>query len=198
MKHIRGFLLIVGLAIAAVTITLIVKETTRKGVVPMEPNQENSAMSLTSPAFTENGQIPIKYTCKGENISPPLAIGNVPPGTQSVALIMHDPDAPTGDWVHWTLWNIPAESRDIAERTVPAGAVQGTTSFNTIGYGGPCPPQGIHRYVFDIYALNTKLDLPASTTRDQLLKAMEGHTAGQATLTGKFAAEAAARTEPNR
>jgi Raf kinase inhibitor-like YbhB/YbcL family protein len=155
----------------------------------MEPNQENSAINITSSAFSENGPIPVKYTCKGDNISPPLTIDNLPPGTQSVALIMHDPDAPAGDWVHWILWNIPPETHEITEHSVPVGAVEGMTSFDKPGYGGPCPPSGTHRYIFDVYALNTKLDLPVSTTRDQLLKAIEGHTAGQATLTGKFSAE---------
>ncbi len=148
-------------------------------------------IKITSSAFAEGGMIPPKYTCDGKNISPPLEWGAVPDGTKSIALISDDPDAPMGTWVHWVLFNLPAETRKLEEnipsdKTLPNGARQGTTDFKRIGYGGPCPPSGTHRYFFKIYALDTKLDLAAGATKNDLLKAMEGHIIGQGQLMGKY------------
>ncbi|MFQ5882748.1 MAG: YbhB/YbcL family Raf kinase inhibitor-like protein [Candidatus Methylomirabilales bacterium] len=114
-----------------------------------------------------------------------------PAGTQSFALIADDPDAPMGTWVHWVIWNIPASVLNLAENltktaSLPNGARQGTTDFRRIGYGGPCPPSGTHRYFFKLYALDTTLNLPASTTKHDLKKAMEGHILAQAELMGKY------------
>ncbi len=148
-------------------------------------------MKITSSAFAEGGMIPSKYTCDGQDISPPLGWDAVPDGTKSIALISDDPDAPVGTWVHWVLFNLPADTRKLeenipADKTLPNGARQGTTDFGRVGYGGPCPPSGTHRYFFKIYALDTKLDLAAGAKKGELLKAMEGHVLGQGQLIGKY------------
>lgn len=133
-------------------------------------------MKLTSPAFQNNAVIPARYTCDGENVNPPLTISEVPAGTQSLALIVHDPDAPRGNWTHWLLWNIDPATTSIAENSVPAGAVQGVTDFGSAAWGGPCPPSGTHRYIFTLYALDAKLDLSA----------MQGHILEEAELVGNY------------
>jgi Raf kinase inhibitor-like YbhB/YbcL family protein len=150
----------------------------------MEPTN----FQLTSPAFEDDQVIPEKYTCKGEDISPPLAISGTPDAAQSLALIMHDPDAPNGDFLHWTIWNIDPETVTIAENTVPNGALQGKTGFGHAHYGGPCPPSGTHRYIFNLYALSEKLDLAVGSSREDLEEAMEGLIIAQAKLTGNFSA----------
>jgi len=147
---------------------------------------------LTSTAFTGGGTIPRKHTCDGSDVSPPLAWDNVPGGTKSFALICDDPDAPMGTWVHWVLFNLPADTRSLAEavppdKELPNGARQGTNDFRKIGYGGPCPPPGKpHRYFFKLYALDTVLDLPAGSTKAQVVKAMEGHVLAEGQLMGKY------------
>ena len=148
-------------------------------------------MQITSQAFEAGGMIPAKYTCDGPDLSPPLRWADPPAGTQSYALIADDPDAPVGTWVHWVLWNIPAEASGLEENlsksaSLPNGAKQGTTDFRRIGYGGPCPPSGTHRYFFKLYALDTMLELPSSTTKRDLEGAMQGHILGQAELVGKY------------
>ena len=148
-------------------------------------------MELKSAAFQPGGMIPAKYTCDGEDISPPLNWSDPPAGTKSFALISDDPDAPVGTWVHWVIWNIPAATRALEENlpkmaSLPNGAKQGTTDFRRIGYGGPCPPSGTHRYFFKLYALDTTLNLPASTTKKDLEKAMGGHILAQTELMGKY------------
>jgi hypothetical protein len=135
--------------------------------------------------------IPSKYTCDGDDVSPPLQWDAVPEGTKSVALISDDPDAPMGTWVHWVLFNWPADSREITEnvppgKTLPNGAKQGITDFRRIGYGGPCPPSDTHRYFFKVYALDKMLDLDAGADKPALLKAMEGHILGQGQLMGRY------------
>lgn len=145
--------------------------------------------SLTSPFFKEGDPIPARFTCKGKNINPELLIAGIPEDAKTLALIMHDPDAPSGDFKHWVMWNIPANADTIAENSVPLGASEGTTSFDATKYGGPCPPSGTHHYIFELYALDTSLDLPAVTTADDLRKAMEGHILGETKLTGTFSAD---------
>jgi Raf kinase inhibitor-like YbhB/YbcL family protein len=145
-------------------------------------------MQLTSSIFTHQTSIPADYTCKGRNVSPPLRIEDTPPGTHSLVLIMHDPDAPGGDFTHWTLWNIPPTVADIPDGTAPAGSAQGVTSFGITGYGGPCPPSGTHRYMFDLYALDVSLNLPEGTQRQEVEAAMQNHIIGQTRLTGLVAA----------
>lgn len=131
-------------------------------------------MQLTSPAFPGGESIPAKYTCEGDNVSPPLNVSGVPDGAQSLALIMDDPDAPSGTWIHWTVWNIPPETKTMSEGRAPAGAVEGATDREA-EYHGPCPPSGSHRYFFRLYALDTKISLWPEATRGELGRAMEGH-----------------------
>jgi hypothetical protein len=146
---------------------------------------------ITSAAFAPQASIPVKYTCDGQDISPPLSWSDPPPGTESFALICDDPDAPVGTWVHWVLFNIPADKRSLPE-SVPAraqlsdGSLHGRNSWRRRDYGGPCPPSGTHRYVFKLYALDARLSLKAGATKKQLLKAMEGHILAQAELIGTY------------
>jgi hypothetical protein len=145
-----------------------------------------STLRITSPSFGNNANIPSKYTCDGEDVNPALAIENVPTGAGSLALIVDDPDAPAGTWVHWVLWNIPAGTREIKEHSVPAGASQGLTDFRKRAYGGPCPPSGTHRYFFKLYALDAVLSLGPDTTKAALERAMKGHIVAQAETVGLY------------
>jgi Raf kinase inhibitor-like YbhB/YbcL family protein len=149
------------------------------------------AITITSSAFKEGGMIPAKYTCDGQNISPPLKWQQVPQDVKSFALISDDPDAPIGIWIHWVLWNIPAEANGLPEnipptKELPDGSKQGITSTRTNGYHGPCPPSGTHRYYFKIYALDTMLDLPQTSAKQDLLEAMKGHILAEGSLMGKY------------
>jgi len=143
-------------------------------------------MRIESSAFENGGVIPSKYTCDGENISPSLQFFDVPENTKSLMLICDDPDSPTGTWNHWSIWNIDPTISEIGERGVPEGAMQGITSFGGIGYGGPCPHGGMHRYFFRLYALDTVLDLPKGSAKNELLSAMEGHVIENAELMGVY------------
>jgi hypothetical protein len=145
-------------------------------------------VQLTSSIFTHQTSIPADYTCKGRNVSPSLRIEDTPPGTQSLVLIMHDPDAPDGDFTHWMVWNIPPVTAEVPESTAPAGAVEGATSFGTTSYGGPCPPSGTHRYIFDLYALDITLSLPEGAQRHELEAAMQSHIVDQTQLVGLVSA----------
>lgn len=142
-------------------------------------------MRISSPAFENNGFIPSKYTCDGENISPPLIISNVPEETKSLALIMDDPDAPLTTFVHWLVWNIPPNITEIPEGE-KLSYPQGKNSFGRQGYGGPCPPFGTHRYFFKLYALDTVLKLEEGAKKKQLLNAMSGHILEDAELLGRY------------
>ena len=134
-----------------------------------------SEISISSVAFRGGEKIPEKFTCKGENVNPPLQFPGVPGEARSLVLIVEDPDAPSGLFTHWLVWNIDPTARQISEKSSPAGAVQGTNDFGKIGYGGPCPPSGTHRYFFRIFALDQKLDLKSGAKRKELDKAMAGH-----------------------
>jgi hypothetical protein len=152
---------------------------------------EKMGIKVTSSAFAEGGMIPAKYTCEGSEISPPLQWEGVPEETKSIALISDDPDARKETWVHWVLFNLPAETIKLDEdipldKTLANGAIQGINDSGGIGYGSPCPPTGTHRYYFKIYALDTKLDLASGITKIDLLKAMEGHILAQGQLMGKY------------
>ncbi|SPD73615.1 conserved hypothetical protein [uncultured Desulfobacterium sp.] len=152
---------------------------------------EETVLKLTSPAFENGGMIPPKYTCDGEDVSPPLEWGVAPEGAKSFALVCDDPDAPMGTWVHWVIYNIPQKTKslmeDIAREAQPAaGGMQGTNDFHKIGYGGPCPPGGTHRYYFRLYALDFMPDMAPGVTKRQLLKEIEGHIVGQTELMGKY------------
>lgn len=144
-------------------------------------------MKLTSPAFSHNGAIPSQYTCDGAGVSPALQWSDEPEGTKSFAIIVDDPDAPTKTWVHWVVFNIPNTVRSLAEGVSTADFTSGATDFNgKQTWGGPCPPSGTHHYQFTLYALDTNLDLPAGATKEQLIKAMQGHIIEQATLVGTY------------
>jgi Raf kinase inhibitor-like YbhB/YbcL family protein len=143
-------------------------------------------MKIESSAFQPNQRIPSKYTCDGENINPQLLFSDVPKEAKSLVLIMDDPDAPMGNWTHWTLWNISPQTKEIPENFVPAEAVEGKTSFGRPGYGGPCPPSGTHRYFFKLYALDKILDLPFGAERKDLERAMEGHILEKTELIGLY------------
>jgi Raf kinase inhibitor-like YbhB/YbcL family protein len=150
------------------------------------------ALTVSSSTFKEGDRIPAKYTCQGQDVSPPLAWGEPPAGTQSFALIVDDPDAPGGVFTHWVLFNIPPDSRNLPEAVptqaeLASGALQGKTDFGRTGYGGPCPPPGHpHRYQFTLYALDQPLGLEGGTSKKQLLSAMEGHILAQGQLTGTY------------
>jgi Raf kinase inhibitor-like YbhB/YbcL family protein len=152
------------------------------------------AFELTSSAFAQGETIPVRYACDGDDVSPPLDWGDPPEGTQSFALVNDDPDAPAGIWDHWILFNLPGEARSLPEGVpleaeLPDGSRQGQNSWRRLGYGGPCPPSGTHRYFFKLYALGTTLDLASSANKKQLLQAMEGHILGQAELMGVYSRE---------
>jgi Raf kinase inhibitor-like YbhB/YbcL family protein len=142
--------------------------------------------TLTSSAFAPGGMIPPRYTCDGENLSPPLSWSSPPIGTDSLALIMDDPDAPVGTFTHWLAWGIAPEARGLAEGQ--AGPVEGRNDFGLTGYAGPCPPpgHGRHRYVFRLYALESKLGLPAGASRQKLEQALKGHVLAVAELVGAY------------
>jgi len=143
-------------------------------------------MRIKSSAFQHAERIPLKYTCDGEDINPPLTIEDIPKGTESLVLIVDDPDAPMGVWTHWTLWNIAPKTEEIGEDSVPAGAVEGMTNFKSTGYGGPCPPDGQHRYFFKLYALDSELELDSSVDAEELEEAMNKHIIEKAELVGVY------------
>jgi len=143
-------------------------------------------MKITSFAFQEGGNIPSKFTCDGSDISPPLQITGVPSEAKSLVLIADDPDAPSGLFTHWLIWNIPPQTNSISEGSAPKG-VHGTNDFGKPDYKGPCPPPGTHRYSFKIYALDRELDLRGGAKRSQLDAAMKGHVVAQGVLVGRYA-----------
>lgn len=144
----------------------------------------NIELALTSSAFAYGANIPEKYSCDGEDINPPLTIGNVPESAKSLALLLEDPDAPGGTYDHWVVWNIPADHLRIAENSVPG--TEGANSFGKKSFGGPCPPDGRHRYFFRVYALNTELELDSSSDKSALLMAMDGKVLATGELMGTY------------
>jgi hypothetical protein len=176
----------IGLAIFAVAACAL---TTIAVIVP---SQMHRKMELTSDAFKDGQPIPSRYTCDDKNISPALAWKGAPEGTGSLAIIVDDPDAPTGIWTHWVVFNIPIDSAGLAEdaiksKTTPASLRQGLNDFKNIGYGGPCPPGGKqHRYFFKIFALDTTLNLQSGATRKDVEAAMSNHILAQGQLMGTY------------
>ena len=150
------------------------------------PGGENN-LTIASSAFEHNGYIPEKYTCDGENINPPLQISHVSENAQSLVLIVHDPDAPLhGGWTHWTIWNIDPNVQEILEDSIPDGSVEGMTNFGQPGYGGPCPPEGVHHYNFMLYALDSQIALDSQATKDDLVKVIDAHILQHVVLTGLY------------
>lgn len=154
-------------------------------------------MKLSSKAFKDGGSIPRKYTCDGEDISPPLAWEGIPAKARSLALIAEDPDAPGKTWVHWILYDLPPETRSLPENAsqahaLPGHALEGMTDFKRVGYGGPCPPDGRHRYFFRLYALDSRLEFPEGVSRDEVLQTIRGHVLDEAQLMGTYCRDMAA------
>lgn len=140
-------------------------------------------LKITSPAFKNNGFIPVKYTCDGDDVNPPLKIDGIPKETKSLAIIVDDPDAPMGTWVHWVVWNI-SPTEKIEESSAPG--VEGLNDFNKHSYGGPCPPSGTHRYFFKIYALDTKLDIKTNSRKEDVERVMKGHILAKGEIVGLY------------
>src|SRR5207245_508479 len=156
-----------------------------------EPKERKMGIKLISAAFKEGQGIPRTYTCDGANVSPPLEWSGVPATAKTLSLICDDPDAPSGTWVHWVLYDLPASKIGLIENTpatenLAGGGAQGTNSSKKIGYDGPCPPGGTHRYFFKLYALDSELSLKPGATKAELLKAMEGHIVAQGQLMGTY------------
>lgn len=167
------------------------REATASENRPAQSGDEKMAIKVTSTAFQDGGMIPKEYTCDGANVSPPLAWEGIPEKAKTLALIVDDPDAPAKTWVHWVVFNLPATTKalpaDVAFQEGATGkGVQGTTDFRGTDYGGPCPPNGTHRYFFKLYALDTELSPDSKTTKDELLKAMEGHVIAEGQLMGRY------------
>ncbi len=149
-------------------------------------------ISVLAEGFNEGDTIPDEFTCNGKNISPSISWKGIPAGTESITLIMDDPDAPRGTFVHWVIYNMPARTRDLPKgmpnnKTLADGSMQGMTDFGRPGYGGPCPPPGKpHRYFFKVYALDMKINLPAGASKSQVESAMKGHILAEGVLMGKY------------
>ena len=175
-----------------------VTPTEQTVVLPTETSLSDESLeakgvpfTLSSEAFAQEDPIPVKFSCDGENVSPPLEWSDPPKGTESFALISDDPDAPGGTWVHWILYNIPADARALPEAIsavdkLSDGSRHGENSFGRLDYGGPCPPGGTHRYFFKLYALDVALDLEPGVKKETLLQTMEGHILEQVELMGTY------------
>jgi Raf kinase inhibitor-like YbhB/YbcL family protein len=187
---VRGNTYRVVLPLIALIFTLLMSAGCQSKGEP--PKEAEMVLSVSSAAFREGEVIPGKYTCQGQDISPPLTWSEPPAGTQSLALTVDDPDAPGGVFNHWVIFNILADSRELpeavpAQAELPSGALQGKNDFGRVGYAGPCPPSGRpHRYQFIVYALDSRLDLTAGIAKKQLLIAMQGHVLAQGELSGSY------------
>ena len=185
------------ITVAGTLLFAIIFSSCRQPNVPEVTTKRNSggpgktAVKLHSPVFQDGGLIPSRYTCDGANVSPPLQWSDVPPNTKSIAIIVDDPDAPGKTWVHWVLYDLPASQNQVGESVklnpsdTSAGKV-GVNDFGQLAYGGPCPPQGTHRYFFKIYALEVETALKNGSTKDEVERAMQGHILGQGELMAKY------------
>lgn len=159
---------------------------------PASPQAQSAGLSVSSPSFSNGGEIPKKFTCSGPDVSPQLSWTEPPVGARTFALLVDDPDAPAGNWNHWTMWNLPASARSLPEgvgksQRLPDGSEQGLNDFRKIGYNGPCPPANkSHRYHFKLYALDTKLSLNGDVGKPELEAALKGHILAQAEWMGTF------------
>lgn len=186
-----GIVAVIALAAGA---TIGLSRARQSGSAPSMPMQKNNitaanGMALKSSAFGEGDPIPSRFTCDGENVNPMLEVKGVPKGAKSLAFIVDDPDATNGrTWNHWLVWNVDPHTQYVSEDALPQGAVEGTTSFGKVRYGGPCPPPGssAHRYQFKLYALDAELDVPEGAAKDAVLAAMDGHVLAETTLTGMY------------
>lgn len=180
------FILIVLAAGGVLFLSLPRDEKRQESTSGTPVDKEESSMIIQSTAFSHNQKIPVKYACDGEDISPPLTISGVPGEAKSLVLIVDDPDAPAGTWVHWLVWDIDAGTQEISEGSVPPGAIEGMTSFGKPGYGGPCPPSGEHRYFFTLWALDSTLGLNGQAKKSNLMEAIKGHILTEARLIGTY------------
>lgn len=181
----RKLVFLIGLLVGAAAI-VAAWLSFQRAITPVQTQSSASSMRLESTAFAEGGAIPSTYSCDGKGINPGLKISGVPADAKSLALILHDPDAP-GDFVHWTFWNADAAATDMKEGQAPVGAIQGHDGAGKAGYIGLCPPNGTHHYVFELFALDAKLDIPATTDAAGLRTAMQGHVLDSTRLTGTYA-----------
>jgi Raf kinase inhibitor-like YbhB/YbcL family protein len=152
-------------------------------------------MELASSAFNDNGPIPSRHSRDGDNLNPPLTISGVPEAARSLLLIAEDPDSPIGVFTHWLVWNLPPDTREVAQGSLPDDARVGMNGFGEIRYDGPCPPSGYHRYVFRLLALDRLLDATTGDRRDQIMPALEQHVLAEATLTGRYPPDQAERAD---
>lgn len=179
-----------GFRLAAVALVAVLALSCSGGDEASDVDEgDEMSIEVTSSVFTEGSNIPSKYTCDGEDVSPPIAWSGVPEDTNGLALIVDDPDA-RGTWVHWVLFNIPADVTELPE-AMPAGeitpfGINGTNDFKRLGYGGPCPPSGSHRYVFKLYALDTDFIRAGETTNQKVEEMMEGHILARGQLMGRY------------
>ncbi len=169
-----------------ITVSACAKNVVTPSAAVESPTPIIMPLTLTSPAFINGAVIPLKYTCDGEDINPALVISNAPSGIRSFALIVDDPDAPSGDWLHWMMWNISATTTKIAENSVPEGAILGQNDFGRTAWGGPCPPSGIHHYQFKLYALDAKFNLRVDAGKGDLEVEIEKHLIEEARLVGTY------------
>ena len=154
------------------------------GLFPKNLFAQEMSMQILSAAFTQDTTIPVKYTCQGKDVNPSLSVLDTPEGTKSLALIVDDPDAPNGMWVHWVVYNISPTKTMINEKTIPGQ--QGLNDFGKYNYGGPCPPSGTHRYFFKVYALDKMITPKKDMTKKELEEAMKGHVLAKAELMGLY------------
>ncbi|HEY4512237.1 MAG TPA: YbhB/YbcL family Raf kinase inhibitor-like protein [Candidatus Paceibacterota bacterium] len=179
----KGLFVVVFVIIVALAVFLLWRPNT--AMSPIITKDIRTMLTLTSPTFQNNEMMPSKYTCDGSDILPPLEISGVPEDTKTLAVIVDDPDAPNGDWVHWIKWNIPVDTTTILEGEEPVGISGKGTSGNP-SYMGPCPPSGTHHYHFKLYALDTILDLKSGSSKADLEKAMKEHIIEQTELIGLY------------
>lgn len=189
MKRTISFI-IFAILIAVLGGALVIFSPLQKLQEPLILNAPQKTMKITSLAFGNNERIPPLYTCDGRNINPPLRIEEAPQEAQSLVLLMDDPDVPKsirpdGMWVHWIVWNIPPNTADIQENSIPQGVI-GNNTGGKAAYGGPCPPDREHRYFFKAYALDTLLTIPAGSSKTALERAIEGHILDSAELVGRY------------
>lgn len=143
-------------------------------------------MKIENTSFKNGASIPSRFTCQGADVNPSLTIKEVPAAAQSLALILDDPDAPAGTWVHWLVWNISPQIKEILENSIPGNSVQGKNSWGRSNYGGPCPPSGTHRYFFRLYALDHIISISSSAEVKELENAMKGHILAEAEIIGTY------------
>lgn len=186
MKKFIFIIVILALAVAVVFLVFKIKRNQNQIKPVAQPVINIKNMKIQSSAFADGQNIPAKYSCDSDGVNPPLEISDVPANAQTLALTLTDPDAPNGLWVHWLVWNIATSTQQIAENSVPQGAVQGQGSNGQKTYSGPCPPSGTHHYIFTLYALDAKIDIPSYSSLADLTHAMQDHILQQATLTGLY------------